>query len=64
MIKSLYNFSNKLYLTESPSGSDVVGYAHVTTAEVSSGLAVMVASSGCEQLMDGGLFAVRLRAFF
>jgi hypothetical protein len=25
---------------------------------------VMVASSGCEQLMDGGLFAVRLRAFF
>ena len=58
------NFTNIKYLTGSFSGSDVVGFAHVTTAEVSSGLGVKVVRSGCEQLMDGGLFAVRLRAFF
>lgn len=61
---NLYNFSNKKYLTRSFSGSDAVGYAHVTTTEVSSGPAVMVTGSGCEQLIDGGLFAVGLQLSF
>lgn len=64
MIQFLCIFSNRIYLTESPSGSDVVGYSHVTTTDVSSGPAAKVAGSGCEQLIDGGLFAVILRAFF
>jgi hypothetical protein len=51
------NFSIWKYLTGSFSGSDVVGYAQVTTAEVSSGLAVKFAGCGCVHLIDGGLFA-------
>ena len=57
------NFTNIKYLTWSFSGSDVVGNSHVTTTEVSSGLGVKVARSGCEQVMDGGLFAARLIFF-